>query len=101
MSLISVCIDANVFISGIAFGGKPLKVLELGLDREFLIVTGPNIIEEVERNLLDKLGLEKNRVKTFINDILEVSSVFIPSGKLRPIKHQGDSPGLRHIRKII
>ena len=90
MSLISACLDANVFISGIAFGGKPQKILELGLNREFLIVTGPNIIAEVERNLLGKLGLDKKRVDTFINDILDVSSVFVPSGKLKPIKHQAD-----------
>lgn len=44
MSLISACIDANVIISAVAFGGKPLEVLKRALNREFHLVTGPNII---------------------------------------------------------
>jgi len=47
MQQITVCLDANVYISGIAFGGKPLKILEKALRRDFHLVTGPHILDEV------------------------------------------------------
>jgi putative PIN family toxin of toxin-antitoxin system len=91
MNKLVVCIDANVYISGIAFNGKPLKVIEHALNRDFILITGPNILDEVKRNLLGKLGLKKNRVDTFIDDILEISTVYVPSGKIQPIHHKQDN----------
>ena len=91
MQKITACIDANVYISGIAFGGKPLKVLERALNRDFLLVTGPNILAEVEKNLLGKLGLNKTRVERFLADIAEVSSVFVPRGDVSYIEHTKDN----------
>ncbi len=91
MQQITVCIDANIYISAIAFGGKPLKVVERALNREFLLVTSPHIFQEVRRNLLGKLGLDKSRVDQFLADITEISSVFVPTGKIRFIKHEGDN----------
>ncbi len=43
----TVVLDANVLISGIAFGGKPLAILHRALDRDFRSATGPNILNEV------------------------------------------------------
>ena len=91
MKKLTVCLDANVYISGIAFGGKPLKILQRALDREFHLVTGPNILEEVERNLLTKLGLKRSRIEQFLVDIANVSSVFVPSGDVIYIKHAKDN----------
>jgi putative PIN family toxin of toxin-antitoxin system len=90
-SQLSACIDSNVYISAIAFGGKPLKVLERALNREFLLVTGDNILAEVRRNLLGKLDLEKERVELFLSDISTVSSVFVPSGSLNTTSNEGDN----------
>ncbi len=78
--MITACLDANVCISGIAFGGRPLKVLEHALNREFHLVIGPNIIQEVRKNLLGKLGLKSSRVDQFLSDISDVASIFVPSG---------------------
>jgi putative PIN family toxin of toxin-antitoxin system len=89
--MITACLDANVYISGIAFGGKPLKILELALNREFHLVTGPNILQEVRRNLLGKLGLQSKRVDQFLIDISEVSSSFVPSGEIEYIEHKADN----------
>lgn len=87
----SVCIDANVYISGIAFGGNPLKVLQRALNRDFFLITSPQILEEVQRNLLGKLELPKERVERFLDDIATVSSIFVPMGKIKLIQHHGDS----------
>ncbi|MBL7545957.1 MAG: putative toxin-antitoxin system toxin component, PIN family [Bdellovibrionaceae bacterium] len=89
--MITVCIDANIYISGIAFGGKPLKILELALNREFHLVTGPNILQEVRRNLLGKLDLKPQRVDQFLSDISDVASVFVPQGEVQYIEHKADN----------
>lgn len=34
---LAVCIDANVYISGIAFGGNPLKIVERALNRDLAL----------------------------------------------------------------
>ncbi len=91
MQQITVCLDANVYISGIAFGGKPLKILEKALSRDFHLVTGPNILDEVRRNLISKLGVKSKRVDQFLSDIAEVSSVFVPTGKVHFISHAADN----------
>ena len=91
MEQITACLDSNIYISAVAFGGKPLKIVERALNREFFLVTSPHILQEVRRNLLGKLGLEKLRVDQFLADITEISSVFVPSGKVRFIKHDGDN----------
>jgi len=91
MQEITACLDSNVYISGIAFGGKPLKILERALDRDFFLVTGPNILQEVRRNLLGKLDIRKSKVEQFIEDLMEVSSVFVPSGKVHFINHVQDN----------
>lgn len=83
--------DANVYISAVAFGGKPLKVIERALSREFLLISGANILREVRRNLLGKLGLEKPRVDWFLDDISAVSSVFVPSGTVNETANEGDN----------
>jgi putative PIN family toxin of toxin-antitoxin system len=91
MQQITVCLDANIYISGIAFGGKPLKILEKALNRDFHLVTGPNILDEVRRNLVSKLGVKPKRVDQFLSDISEVSSVFVPTGKVHFINHTADN----------
>ena len=90
-SQISACIDANVYISAIAFGGKPLKIIERALDREFLLICGANILREARKNLLGKLGLEKPRVDQFLDDISTVASVFVPSGTIQETTNEGDN----------
>ncbi len=88
---LSACVDANVYISAIAFGGKPLKVIERALSREFLLISGANILHEVRRNLLGKLDLEKARVDRFLDDISAVSSVFVPGGMIHATANEGDN----------
>jgi putative PIN family toxin of toxin-antitoxin system len=88
---LAVCIDANVYISGIAFGGNPLKIVERALNRDFLLITSPQILTEVQRNLLGKLDLNKQRVTQFLHDIMEISSVFVPTGNIKFIEHVADN----------
>lgn len=39
--------DSNVFISALVYGGKPLEILELGLEREIHLFMSPEILAEI------------------------------------------------------
>ena len=89
--MLKVCIDANVYISALAFGGKPSKIIELALTRRFYLITGSSILNEVKRNLVLKLGLAETDVEEFLNDVLQISTLYEPSGKIQLIPHPKDT----------
>ena len=63
--ILTVCIDANVYISAFAFEGKPAKVVEGALLRKFYLVTSMVILSEVRRNLVKKLDFTETEVSEF------------------------------------
>lgn len=88
---LTACLDSNVLISGIAFRGIPLRLIERALRRDFQLITGVIILEEVRRNLVGKLNVDSDKVNALLEDILAVSSAFVPSGKYRYIDHEADN----------
>ena len=50
----SVTLDTNTYIRGFEFGGKPMAVLQAGLDGEIDIASSQPIIDETLRVLRDK-----------------------------------------------
>ncbi len=88
---LSVCLDANVIISAIGFGGIPLRILEMALSRRFHLVLGPNIIDEARKNLVSKLGVEKKEVNAVLHDLVSVASMFVPTGIDQYIEHEKDN----------
>jgi uncharacterized protein len=81
IDMLTVCIDANVYISAIAFGGKPFKIIELALDRKFHLVVSMSILNEVKKNLTKKLGFTEEKV----------TSVYEPTGIFELIQHKADN----------
>ena len=79
---LTCCFDSNVLISAIAFGGKPLRLVERLIDKDFSHVTGPNILQEARRNLVGKLGMNPGRVDRLLNNIASVSAVKVPKGRV-------------------
>jgi putative PIN family toxin of toxin-antitoxin system len=86
-----VCIDANVFVSALAFDGIPERVVDRLLAEEFAHVTGDNILAEVRRNAVGKLRLPAARIDAVLDDIRAASSVYRPSGRTTYIPHQKDN----------
>lgn len=70
-----VCLDTNVLVSAVAFGGIPKKIVDQLWDRKFLSVTSPQILEETKRTLSLKLKLAPTKLDQFLFDFLEVSTV--------------------------
>lgn len=64
------------------FGGKLLRVIELALKKEFLLVTSKHILNETHTNLIRKIGLSSQDVIHFLRDISEVAAFFTPTGSL-------------------
>ena len=90
-NMLIVCIDANIYISAIAFGGKPSQIVELALSRKFYLVTSTSILTEVKRNLITKLEFAEDEVDNFLRDIIDVSTVYKPTGEFNFIAHRGDN----------
>ena len=54
-----IVVDTNITISGLLFGGLPLKVIRMALARQFVWVTSPPLMTEAERVIrLDKFSLK-------------------------------------------
>lgn len=86
-----VCVDANVFVSALAFDRLPERVVDRLLAGEFAHVTGENILAEVRRNAIGKLKLHPARVDATLDDIRAVSSLYVPTGRVTYIPHAKDN----------
>lgn len=91
ISSLAVCIDANVLISALAFGGKPQLIVDRLLVGDFISITGENILAEVRRNTIHKLKLPPTQVDAFLDDIRDTSSVYVPTGLVSYIEHVQDN----------
>jgi predicted nucleic acid-binding protein len=76
------CLDANVFLSALAFDGLPERLVDRLLAGEFAHVTGENILAEVRRNAVGKLKLAATLVDATLDDIRAASSLYVPTGRI-------------------
>lgn len=74
-----------------AFGGTPLVVLNRVIDGDCLHVTSPNILLEVRRNLVGKLKQDEKTVDAYLGLLSQISSVFLPSGRIKASSHPPDN----------
>jgi hypothetical protein len=54
--VIGITLDSNIYISGLIFGGKPLRILEMGLDGRADIAISEEILRET-------LGIMRHKFK--------------------------------------
>ena len=52
----SVTLDTNIYVSALQFGGKPMQLLQAGLEGEIDIAISQPIVDETLRILRDKFG---------------------------------------------
>lgn len=84
--MLRVCIDTNVWISGILFSGPPATVVKFSLMRSFQTILSPFIIDELERNLIKKFDFPTRIVSQLSSSIIEVSEIYKPSGTVDVVK---------------
>ena len=88
---LTVCLDANVYVSGLGFGGRPLEVIHKALNQDFSLVISETILSELKRNLINKIGVSSEKVERFLQDILNMATIYEPKGQLHLIKHKSDN----------
>lgn len=76
--MIRAVIDTNVIISGLFWRGNPNEVIRRGIAREFLCVTSPYILKEVEDRLIKKFKASEEKTKLFIALLVENFEVVVP-----------------------
>lgn len=82
-----VVIDTNIIVSGLLFGGLPLTILTAAIDRRFVSVTTPDLIEELERVLgSKKFGLSNKEIEVLTAPISESFEIVVPTMRLETIK---------------
>lgn len=85
-----VCIDTNVWISGIVFDGAPAKIVQLALEKKFVVVTSVAILNEVERILEIKFDVPLKDIRRLSYRITQIADVFEPPGELKVIDADPD-----------
>lgn len=83
--MLKVCIDTNIWISGIMFSGKPAEVVTAALNRKFDLILSTIILEEIEKNLIGKFKFSRKNTQKLINRILQVADLYEPYGTIRLI----------------
>ena len=72
---LTICVDSNVLVSALAFGGKPKDVVQTLFDGHCLNVTSAQILDETARNLEGKLANPTAKVQVFVQAIAELSQL--------------------------
>jgi len=83
---LKVLLDTNVIISALYVGGKPLKILELAESGDIAISLSPFILNEIQQVLTDKLGWERNKVRSVIAHLESLAEIVHPQIKLNVVK---------------
>lgn len=86
--MLKVCIDTNIWISGIIFSGRPAEIVTAAFNKKFEVVASRIILDELERNLLNKFHFSRGNTKRMINRILQVADLYEPSGSIRIIPNR-------------
>ncbi len=86
--MIKVCIDSNVWLSGINFGGIPGEIVQLGLKKKFQIVISDFILKEIDRNLTHKFDISKRKKMRLLYRIAQISDVYEPRGSVTIIPNR-------------
>ncbi|MBK7963076.1 MAG: putative toxin-antitoxin system toxin component, PIN family [Bdellovibrionales bacterium] len=83
--MLKVCLDTNVWISGLAFSGIPAEIVSLAFNRKFQVVTSTLILEELNRNLVKKFDVNPKRARPLCFRIEQISDVYEPKGNIQAV----------------
>lgn len=86
--MLKVCIDTNVWISGLLFSGIPAQIVDLALKKRFELILSKLILEELEKNLVHKFDLKPKPASQLIFRIAEVANLYEPEGRLHVISNK-------------
>ncbi len=81
--MLKVCIDTNVWISGVIFSGPPADIVTAAFNRKFELIMSQVILDEIEKNLLSRFHFSLKNTRKLIRRILQIADLYEPSGSIR------------------
>jgi len=90
-TVIRACLDTNVLISAVLFGGKPAEILELAAKEEISLVISPEILAEMSKVLNKKFNWPETNILKEIKAITSISIIVVPKTKIHKISDHSDN----------
>jgi putative PIN family toxin of toxin-antitoxin system len=72
-------VDTNVFISGLFWGGRPRRVMDLAAAGRFHALTSAELLLELEDVLTEDFEVPQERVDLVLRDVLSYAEMIVPS----------------------
>ena len=85
-----VLCDTNILVSAFIAGGPPSRVVESAIDGRIELLIASPVVDELERVLTVKLGLDRGRVSEITTLLNELASNRLPSPSTTPPSITGD-----------
>lgn len=90
MAVQTVVLDANIYVSALAFGGKPKRVFQLGITRRVDVAISDPIRTEVLRTLRDKVRWSEERLTEASLLIGTATTTIVPTVTLHVVERDPD-----------
>ena len=71
-------VDTNVFISGLFWGGRPRRVMDLAAAGRFQALTSAELLLELEDVLTEDFEVPQERVDLVLRDVLSYAEMIVP-----------------------
>ena len=88
---IRVCLDTNILVSALLFGGKPDEILDLAARKQIKIISSPVILAELQQVLIKKFKWADNDVKQSLKSLMEILTLVFPQHKINTFKYGPDN----------
>ena len=90
MAVRTVVLDANVYVSALAFGGTPKRAFQLGITRRVHVAISDPIRTEVLRTLRDKIRWSEERLADAGRLIGTAATTVVPTVTLQVVERDPD-----------
>lgn len=82
--------DTNVLISALMFAGLPGAFLQLGLERQFTLVTSKALLDELAEKLVAKFGMSEPDARAVQSRLESAGDLIEPKFTLHVVKDDPD-----------
>jgi hypothetical protein len=76
---VRVVLDTNVILSAIVYGGLPRRLLEMAIADDIRLVVSIELLEEIERKLVEKFGSSPEAARATCGEIESLAEIFQPA----------------------